>query len=133
MPLLSITIPTYTRGQRLSELLWGICTQIEALPENLKPEVDVWVNDNASTDDTGFRVQKYQARYPFLNYARNEANLGADQNMLLAIERPQGQFLWLMCDDDLPAQKAIERLLKHLHYLEKQLGHYNLMNTQCYL
>ncbi|MEB3207106.1 MAG: glycosyltransferase, partial [Vampirovibrionales bacterium] len=129
--------PTYNRQCSLKELLWGLCTQIKALPEALQADVDVWVNDNASDDTTASCVWRYQQHYPFVNYACNEANLGADRNMHLAISRPEGKFLWLMCDDDIPTHGAILRLLEHIRTLENNaLNHeepqVNLIHTNGY-
>jgi hypothetical protein len=35
------------------------------------------------------------------------------------VSNPNGQFIWLFCDDDLPARDAVIRLLTHLHGIEK--------------
>jgi glycosyltransferase involved in cell wall biosynthesis len=141
MPLLSVTIPTYRRADRLSELLWGLCRQIEQLPDELRAQVDIWVNDNASFEVDGRNltrdcVEKYQTQYPFIQYACNDSNLGADRNVGVAMARPQGQFIWLMCDDDLPTQGAIKRLLEHIERLNtaEQAGgkRVNLIHSNSY-
>ncbi|MEB3244734.1 MAG: glycosyltransferase [Vampirovibrionales bacterium] len=120
MPLLSITIPTYKRPERLRELLWGLCKQIEALPDDLKGQADIWVNDNASGDDTEAMVKKFAAKYPFITYVCNAQNLGADRNVGVAMQRPAGTFIWLLCDDDLPTKNAVERLLRQIQDIERQ-------------
>jgi glycosyltransferase involved in cell wall biosynthesis len=123
-PLLSIAVPTYQRPERLRELLWGVCNQIDPLPDVLKAQVNCWVFDNASSDhrpddDTTALVQRYQERFGFLHYRRSEQNQGADANIRRCVSEPDGQFIWLFCDDDLPARDAVIRLLTHLHQIEK--------------
>ncbi|MEB3245943.1 MAG: glycosyltransferase family 2 protein [Vampirovibrionales bacterium] len=118
-PLLSISIPTYNRYERLRELLWGLCLQITALSDAQRAQVNIYINDNASDDDTLAVVEKFRAQYPFITWHRNDKNLGADANVALSVARPTGTFVWLLCDDDLPVKGAVKTILARLEALEK--------------
>lgn len=94
---LSFAIPTYNRAISLKELLNNILIQIKGLEER----IEICVSDNNSSDNTREVVASFKQKYPHLiNYSKNEKNLGADRNILKAIEMSQGDFVWLFSDDD---------------------------------
>lgn len=103
--LLTIAIPTYNGARTIARSLATI------LPE-LNSMVEVLVSDNASDDGTSEIVQEIAANCPQLNYFRNGSNVGFDRNVDLCIRRAQGDFVWLISDDDIIWQKgAVERVL----------------------
>ncbi len=99
---LAICIPTYNRAEYLEKLLIALTAQ-------LTDEVEIVVSDNASTDNTSEVV----ARYP-VTYIRNKENLGPDRNALVAIEKSRAQYCWILGDDDLITEGAIDVLLQEL-------------------
>ena len=56
--------------------------------------------DNASTDDTAAVVAAFRSRMPNLAYACNPCNLGGAANILRAVEHGDGEYLWIIGDDD---------------------------------
>ncbi len=107
--LLSIAIPTYNRSIELNQLLGELFFQLEKCTFNL----EICVSDNASSDGTSNVIQRYLDRKPdnlTLKYFLNHENLGGDKNIELVINRSAGEYIWLLCDDDLPAPDAIKRL-----------------------
>ena len=103
---LSICIPTYNRAAFLAETLDNVLAQVT-------DEVEVIVSDNASPDDTGDVVRTRQARFPRLTYFRQPENLGPDRNYLQSVALAQGEWCWLLGDDDLLEEGAIPYLLEH--------------------
>jgi glycosyltransferase involved in cell wall biosynthesis len=105
--LLTIAVPTYNRAGTVRETLDSIIGQ-------LHDGVEMVVSDNASTDATQDIVRQYQAETHSLSYFRNETNVGADRNFDLAVRRAQGEYVWLLSDDDKLRPGAIERVLSVL-------------------
>ncbi len=109
--LLSIAIPTFNRGSLLHECLVSLCEAIKECDD----EVEIYVFDNASTDDTETRMTQWLLDYPFVHYSRNDANRGPEYNIRRAYVEPSSTYVWLMGDDDLPAPGALARILSELH------------------
>lgn len=91
--LLTVAIPTFNGSRSLELALRSALSQAG-------PGVEVLVSDNCSTDNTGEVVKGLQADYPALKYSLNEANVGYDRNVDLAVRRASGAFVWLLGDDD---------------------------------
>ena len=101
---LSICIPTYNRADFLAATLESILPQVTE-------DIEVVVSDNASTDHTAAVVQSFQERLPHLVYFRQPANQGRDRNYLQAVRSAQGEYCWLLGDDDLLEEYAVSTLL----------------------
>ena len=100
-PMLSVCIPTYNREPFLAQAIESVLSQ-------MGDDVEIVISDNASTDGTEEMVKTYQVRHPAVAYYRNPANVGYDKNVLLAIERARGQYVWLMGSDDLLNPGAVD-------------------------
>lgn len=106
---LSICIPTLNRAQYIGETLDSIVSQMTA-------EVEVVIVDGGSIDGTEEIVKVYQRRFPQIRYigkntdASGPSNGGFDRDCNLAVELAQGEYCWLMTDDDLLVEGAIEKL-----------------------
>lgn len=106
-PLLSICIPSYKREKYLKECLESIINQ-SGFNEN---DIEVVISDNASPDNTMQLVQEYQKRYKNIVYHRNEKNIGANSNILKIPEYANGEYIWLLSDDDMMSYIALETIL----------------------
>ena len=93
--LLSICIPTYNRMGYLDKLLANIGQQLDRF--ELHEKVEVIVSDNCSDDETSVLVKKY---LNFVDYSRNDKNIGPDANFLRLFGLAEGQYIWLPGDDD---------------------------------
>ncbi len=102
---LSICIPTYNRSAHLANCLQSI------ISNRSMSEIDfqVCVSDNCSTDETEQVVWRAQASIP-IKYRRNPQNLGIPRNFLNVVEMADGEFAWLIGDDDLLLPYALEEL-----------------------
>jgi abequosyltransferase len=111
-PLLSICIPTYNRAGFLQEALGSILAQVTG---SLANEIEIVISDNASPDETGAVVERIrQKTRTTINYFRNDRNVGFDGNILLAVGRARGRYVWLMGDDDLLAEGALEHIVREI-------------------
>lgn len=102
---LSICIPTYNRAKHLANCLNSIilCNSRSEL------EFEVCVSDNCSTDDTEDVVRHAQSAIQ-IKYQRNADNLGIPRNFLNVVSMAEGDFAWLIGDDDLLMPNAIVEL-----------------------
>jgi len=110
--LLSICIPTYNRAKFLKEAIESVLAQVE---RNNFLEIELFISDNASTDDTEGLVAQYIKQHPALvKYRRNDRNLGSDANILLLIEHAAGRYIWILGDDDLIVNGAIGKVIEEI-------------------
>lgn len=102
---LSICIPTYNREVYLENLLASIREQI-----GNDARVQIVVSDNASDDDTQDVVARYAGHPDFL-CVRQEANCGAQENVLRVVAAAAGEYCWLLGDDEKIAPGAVAGVL----------------------
>ena len=75
-------------------------------------QVEVWVIDNASPDETQAVVEESRVLGPF-QYCRNESNIGPLLNVLKGpSELAEGEFVWVLGDHNLIRSGALGRILK---------------------
>jgi glycosyltransferase involved in cell wall biosynthesis len=103
-PRLSICIATLNRARFLEETLRGIL-------EQATDEVEVVIVDGASTDATPEVVRGLQQGFPRLRYIRREKAMGVDRDFDVAVRHAEGEYCWLLCDDDILKPGAIPRVL----------------------
>lgn len=104
---LSICIATLNRANYIGATLDSIISQATE-------EVEIVIVDGASADNTEEIVHSYQARFPRLHYLRLAAKGGVDQDYCRAIDLAQGDYCWLMTDDDLLKPGAVAAVLEAL-------------------
>jgi glycosyltransferase involved in cell wall biosynthesis len=102
-PFLTIAIPTYARAQRLARLLTTL--EVERVDG-----LHVVVSDNASPDET----QAVTASFPWVEARRQPENVGAVENARRLLARAEGDYVWLLGDDDCPAPGAIAEIVSLL-------------------
>lgn len=104
---LSICIATYNRAAFIAETLNSILGQMTR-------EVELVVVDGASPDNTPDVVADLAARHPALRYYREQVNSGVDGDYDKAVGYAQGEYCWLMTDDDVLIPGAVQRVLSAL-------------------
>lgn len=118
--LLSITIPTYNRCDKLLKLLNFLSEEIKIL--NCSKElIEVLVSNNCSTDNTDEVLHKYIEgnNYPFLlRYHRNEKNVGLLGNLLTVVQLAEGRYLWMMGDDDIYHKGIVAMVYEKIRSLQ---------------
>jgi len=76
--------------------------------------VPIYISDNASPDNTGAIVCKYQALYSNINYFRQETNLGPDKNFEFLLTHSEAKYKWLLSDSSYFLKEDLEALLEVL-------------------
>lgn len=110
--LLSICIPTFNREQLLKQAIESILSQVD---QEIKNEMELVISDNYSSDDTGIVVERIRSKSKTpIRYFKNEKNVGFDGNVVLAVGRAIGQYIWILGDDDLLAPGALKIVMQEL-------------------
>lgn len=105
--LLTIAIPTYNGSRTIRDMLNILLPQVDK-------RVEVIVSDNFSTDSTIEIIREYIEQYPFIQYVRNDKNIGADGNFLQCMRMATGKFTMLLSDDDILVENGLSKILSFL-------------------
>lgn len=108
-PLLSICIATYNRAGFIGDTLESIISQVT-------DEVEIVIVDGASMDNTGSVVKRYIEVCKQIRYIRLSSKGGVDQDFCKAVELAKGEYCWLMSDDDILKQGAIQTVLDEIQH-----------------
>lgn len=93
-PLVSVCIPVYNGEKYIAETIQSVLAQTYA-------NIEIVVQDNASTDSTWSLLQEFAARYPQILIHGNAQNCGMAANWNLVINRASGDYIMLLSADDL--------------------------------
>lgn len=103
----SICIPTYNRARYIS-------TMVESLLPQISDDMEIVIVDGCSTDETPAIVADLQKRCRAIRYFRRERNVGVDADILKMVELAEGEYCWLLSDDDRVMPKAVELVRSRL-------------------
>jgi len=108
-PLLTIAIPTYNRNKQLHQTL------SELLPQ-VTQRCEVLIIDNASSSPVAETTEHLLAQYPNVQVRMlcNRANIGGNANICRCVEMADGQYLWILSDDDHVLPNALHIVLTTL-------------------
>lgn len=106
-PLVSVCIPAYNNAEYISETMDSILKQTY---QNL----ELIVVDDNSKDNTLEVLQKYAEKDDRVKVYHNEKNLGMSGNWNHCLELCEGEFIKLVCADDLLAENALEKEVQAL-------------------
>lgn len=119
-PLLSICIPTWNRSKFVK-------IQLESFAEHLKgidaSEIELYISDNCSDDDTEEVVRQYTSQIAAITYNRNEKNIGAAGNFVRCMQWASGKYILLLGDDDILEPGSVKYLLDQLRGNDYGLVH----------
>lgn len=104
---LSVCIPTYNRSVFLVNCLHSIA----ANRGHIGIDVQLCISDNCSTDDTEAIVREAQQHVP-IKYSRNATNIGLVRNILRTAEMADGEFIWMIGNDDLLMPNALDEIIE---------------------
>lgn len=125
-PLLTIAIPTYNRADYLDLCLRRVAEELDALSEERRHLVRVYVSDNASTDVTGQVISKYQLMNAGeFEYVRNQENIGADRNIVQCYTSAKTPYVWVLGDDDVILPDGLHLVLNVLEKKEIDILYVN--------
>ncbi len=126
--LISVCIPQYNRSKYLLAVLESIRVQDY-------PEVEVIISDDCSSDNSLEVIPKYIAAvqgttHVRFNYIRQPKNLGYDGNLRAALDAGQGDYLFVLGNDDaLPDKHTLSKLagvLAQLNYPDVSFTNFHL-------
>lgn len=101
---LSICIATYKRAAFITNTIDSIINQI-------KPNVEIVIVDGNSPDNTAEVIAPYVKKYPFVKYYQESENSGVDGDYDKCVSYAAGEYCWLMTDDDIILENAVELIL----------------------
>lgn len=108
---LTIGIPTYNRGGKVLNLLTFLNEELLQIDE--RQQIEVIVSDNCSTDETPLLLQKLKDDNSLcydLIVHRNSRNEGIIGNQVVLHNLAQGEYIWIMGDDDLYHNGIVKRV-----------------------
>jgi glycosyltransferase involved in cell wall biosynthesis len=109
-PLLTICIPTHNRGRFLNIMLQALLPQVK----DYRGEVEVWVLDNASTDETQQVLEAARLLGPFQT-KRQSQNIGPARNIIDGpVTLANGRFVWVLGDHNLLRSGALKHVVERL-------------------
>lgn len=102
MAKVSVIIPTYNRLASLKRAIASV------LRQSFK-DFDVWIVDDASTDETLIWLQELQTTEPRIECIFNKQNLGVSASRNLAIHASTSEWIALLDSDDEWSEDKLER------------------------
>jgi glycosyltransferase involved in cell wall biosynthesis len=108
-PVLSICLPTFNRVSLLEK---AIAAVLPGIAEH-GPAVELVISDNGSTDGSRDFLNRIAPCANVCIYYNN-SNIGAARNFDLAVQRANGEFCWIVGDDDLMCPGGIGKVLSAL-------------------
>jgi len=106
---LTLAIPTFNRAKFLDRCLNSFASQ------GRLSEMEIFISNNASTDNTIEVIEKYKSLFPNFSYVTNEINKGLDFNVSQCFERATGKYVWVMGDDDFILPNKLSSILDLIH------------------
>jgi len=104
--LLSICIPTYNRINQLDNCLNSILISKKNAPNF---DFEICISDNNSQEDTESIIKKYNKNLK-IKFNKNEKNLGFALNGIKTINMAEGEYSWMIGNDDLILPKTLFKL-----------------------
>ena len=104
--LLNIYIVTYNRSQMLKKMIDSVLKQSFF-------DFDLYILDNASTDDTDIVVNEFTDKR--INYIKHKKNIGGVGNINYALESCNSKYIIILHDDDIICKDLIEKELTILN------------------
>ncbi|NJM70297.1 MAG: glycosyltransferase family 2 protein [Scytonema sp. RU_4_4] len=104
LPSVAVCIPTYNQAQYLIHSVGSACSQTYS-------NVEVWVSDNASTDDTPELMAQICQNFPQVRYHRHPQNMGMTANCNWVLSQPDTEFVIRLDSDDAMLPRYVETLV----------------------
>ncbi len=123
-PLLSICIPTWNRSKLLSISLKSFSEQLSSIDIS---EIEFFVSDNCSDDDTPHVVRSFIEQGLPITYNKNPENIGAAKNFIKCMQWASGKYIWLLGDDDLLKPGSVEFILNKIRGNDYGLIHLSVL------
>lgn len=103
--LVSVLIPVYN-GEDY------VCESIESVLQQEEVAVEILIGNNASTDGSIGKIQKYTDRR--IEVFDHPKNLGIYGNLNFLVERAKGDYIKIVCADDRLLPKSLEKQVRFM-------------------
>lgn len=101
--MIAVCIPTYNQAGYLAQ-------SIESVLQQTRAPAQIWISDDASTDDTPEVAKGMCERVPIINYIRQVKNLGMGGNPNWLLRQPKTRFVAKLDSDDYYEPDYLEKL-----------------------
>lgn len=105
---ISIVIPNYNGEELLRKNLPKVFSSIE----DFKPDVEVVVVDDCSTDSSLDVISEYKNKFPGLRLLKNEKNFGFSSTVNKGVENSNGDIVVLLNTDAYPERNFLNFLIE---------------------
>jgi glycosyltransferase involved in cell wall biosynthesis len=102
----AICIPTYNQARYLEKAVRSAMAQTH--------RCEVWVSDDASTDDTPAVMERLLKEHPQIRHARHQQNLGMSGNTVWVVQQPVTEYIVKLDSDDELYPEYVANLLSAL-------------------
>ncbi|MBT0653788.1 glycosyltransferase family 2 protein [Geomobilimonas luticola] len=103
----SVCIPTYNYGRFIADAIESVLAQTFS-------DYELIISDNCSDDNTRHIVEKYTISDSRIRYYCNEQNIGMVGNWNRCLELAQGEYVKILCADDLLEPICLEESVNAL-------------------
>lgn len=114
--LLTISIPTYNRADKLARLLEILNDELKSF--EYKNLIGIYISNNASTDNTKNIITKYSEKFKIskidFSYINQPINIGMGGNFIYTFENPKSNYIWWFSDDDILIPGFIPKIVSIL-------------------
>lgn len=94
LPSVAICIPTYEQAGFLEQAVES------ALRQDYRGPTEIWIADDASTDDTPVLLERLKREHPTIRVIRQETNVGIAANVSTLLRAPRSELLVRLDSDD---------------------------------
>lgn len=112
-PLLSICIPTFNRAPFLKECLKSLADQFSN--PIIKNQVDIFILDNQSADNTTEIVKPFTAAHNNIKYIRDSEPRKIIPGIIKAASLADGEYVWVFSDDDLQSPDSLTTVINFIN------------------
>lgn len=105
-PLVTISTYVYNEAKYLPRL-------IESVLNQTYKNIELYISDNASTDNTLEVIEKYKDD-PRFHFSQNETNIGMEKNGIIASQMGNGKYKMLFGGDDYLDKRYVETMVGYL-------------------
>lgn len=114
---LTVLIPTYNRSSRLNRSL-------PAYLKNKRKDIEFFIVDNCSPDDTEKTVKKWMKKDRRIRYFKQYTNVGANRSLFIGMLLSKAPLVMIMPDDDYMTSGFVDAVIdKFERYPEISLVH----------
>lgn len=106
-PKVSICIPTYNHRRFIEDA-------VRSASRQTFPDIEIIVLDNASEDDTRALVERLALEDPRIRYVRHAVNIGLIGNLNACIAEAKGEYLKILCSDDVLEPACVGKMASAL-------------------